>query len=447
MDVSDRDWFRQIRDSGSKFIQTGAIFSKVTHRWIVASALRRNSPDGAFNGALVLGTAIDSLVAELEHSSLPRNYEIALLDGSGHVFASSSWETMDAGVMQRLATNGAGFYEIQPPKGDLRQAAIVPLGGGSEFYTMVSAAKPTPIALENVSAFGNFALPLLAWLLALITAWLAMDRLVLRWLDYLRRIASLYASGKLSVQPLRAKRQAPGEINELADTMEEMAVRIRDRTGRMETALATRDAAMKEIHHRVRNNLQIINSLLSLQGRKLKDPAAAAVLSDARLRINALSLVHASLYEHDDISTVSTRSFFSELASNLGQALGAEDRGIRIACEIDEGEIVADVAIPLALFAAEAVTNSMKHAFPNSAPPDAQIRVIYRSNPDGAFLSVEDNGVGYNPAETGANAGVGSVLKAAFAKQVGGRLEHAVPAGGGRIVRIVMPPPEPPVVK
>src|SRR5690606_36001477 len=98
-------------------------------------------------------------------------------------------------------------------------------------------------AMENVSAFGNFALPLLAWLLALVTAWLAMDRLVLRWLDYLRRIAGLYASGKLSVQPLRAKRQAPGEINVLADTLEEMAVRIRDRTSNMEAALVARDAA------------------------------------------------------------------------------------------------------------------------------------------------------------------------------------------------------------
>ena len=82
------------------------------------------------------------------------------------------------------------------------------------------------------------------------------------------------------MQPLRAKRQAPGEINVLADTLEEMAVRIRDRTSNMEAALAARDAAMKEIHHRVKNNLQIINSLLSLQSRKLKDPAAVAVLDE-----------------------------------------------------------------------------------------------------------------------------------------------------------------------
>ena len=159
-------------------------------------------------------------------------------------------------------------------------------------------------------------------------------------------------------------RQAPGEINVLADTLEEMAVRIRDRTSNMEAALAARDAAMKEIHHRVKNNLQIINSLLSLQSRKLKDPAAVAVLDDARARINALSLIHRSLYEHNDVRTVETRIFFTELTGQLDQALGAEDQGIRIVAAIDDDTIDADVAVPLALFTAEAVTNAVKHAFP-----------------------------------------------------------------------------------
>src|SRR5690606_19263520 len=165
---------------------------------------------------------------------------------------------------------------------------------------------------------------------------------------YLRRIAGLYASGKLSVQPLRAKRTAPGEINVLADTMEEMAVRVRDRTTRLEAAVAARDAAMKEIHHRVKNNLQIINSLLSLQSRKVKDPAALAVLDDARSRINALSLIHRSLYEHHDIRSVDVKSFFDELVTHLDQALGADDQKIRIDSDIDDDTVDADMVVPLA---------------------------------------------------------------------------------------------------
>jgi two-component sensor histidine kinase len=272
-----------------------------------------------------------------------------------------------------------------------------------------------------------------------------MDRLVLRWLDYLRRIATLYASGKLTVQPLRARQQAPFEITALADTLEEMAVRIRDRTNRMENALQARDAAMKEIHHRVKNNLQIINSLLSLQGRKLHDKAAIAVLDDARARINALSLIHRSLYEHDDITTVQTKSFLSDLVSHLDQALGAEDRGITIESDIEDDRLDADLAVPLALFTTEAVTNSVKHAFPattgGAVPVSSawRVRVSYTLQGNEAILAVEDNGVGSELRTLEKSTGIGGTLMAAFAKQVRGKLEEKSLPEGGRAIQIRMP--------
>ena len=439
LDISNRNWFGELRDTGAETVQSTALLSPVTGKWTIATARRRDRADGSFNGALVLGTPIDALVAQLDSANLPTGYEVSLLDSSGQVFGSANWATLDGNVMSGVKPGAPGFFEVKSMTQQSRQAAIVPLAG-DKFYAIVSAPTPPPIALENINAFGNFALPLLAWLLALITAWLAMDRLVLRWLDYLRRIAALYASGKLSVQPLRAKSQAPTEINVLADTMEEMAVRIRDRTTHMEEALAARDAAMKEIHHRVKNNLQIINSLLSLQGRKLKDRAAAAALDDARARINALSLIHSSLYEHNNINMVDTRSFFTELASNLGQALGAEDLGIDIKADIDNDAIDADLAVPLALFTAEAVTNAVKHAFPNGEThrPRGCIGIVYRHSEDGGSLCIEDNGIGVGSRDQG--TGIGATLMAAFARQVRGTLEEGVPVGGGRFVRISIPP-------
>jgi two-component sensor histidine kinase len=219
-----------------------------------------------------------------------------------------------------------------------------------------------------------------------------------------------------------------------------MAIRIRDRTGRMENAIEARDAAMKEIHHRVKNNLQIINSLLSLQGRKLKDPAAVAVLDDARARINALSLIHRSLYEHNNISSVQTGSFLSELAAHLDQALGAEERGIRIESAVEDDRIDADLAVPIALFTAEAVTNSVKYAFPTAGPGGGgRIIVSYRTCPSETLISVEDDGVGYEPPPENA-AGIGGTLMAAFAKQVGGVLEEgSIDSGKGRYMRIRIP--------
>jgi two-component sensor histidine kinase len=346
--------------------------------------------------------------------------------------------------MIQRAADETGAFPARSQSGKNREAVIIPLAGNA-FYAMVSAPPPPPLSFDNVNAFGNFALPLLAWLLALVTAWLAMDRLVLRWLDYLGRIATLYASGKLTVQPLRAKQQAPFEINALADTLEEMAVRIHDRTNLMENALQARDAAMKEIHHRVKNNLQIINSLLSLQGRKLKDKAAIAVLDDARARINALSLIHRSLYEHNDITTVQTKSFLTDLVSHLDQALGAEDRGIRIESAIEEDRLDADMAVPLALFTAEAVTNSVKHAFPANARGDVPVSkawrvcVSYNVLGNEAILAVEDNGVDSGQRTLEKSTGIGGTLMAAFAKQVRGKLEERALTEGGRVILIRMP--------
>jgi two-component sensor histidine kinase len=435
--AADSEWFAQLRSTNERILPSMAMLNPATNEWTVATALRRETPAGEFDGAFLVGVPVSALVAQLTRTGLDEKADLAIVEADGRVFASTHWTQLNEKDVARLDAGKPAFMDLDTQSDGVRQAALVPLAQDG-LFAMLSAPKPPPIAMENVSAFGNFALPLLAWLLALVTAWLAMDRLVLRWLDYLRRIAGLYASGKLSVQPLRAKRQAPGEINVLADTLEEMAVRIRDRTTNMENALAARDAAMKEIHHRVKNNLQIINSLLSLQGRKLKDPAARTVLDDARARINALSLVHQSLYENNNIRTVETRNFFSELSGQLDQALGAEDQGISIAADIDADTIDADIAVPLALFTAEAVTNSVKHAFPTDRrPKGGNVKVSYRVADAEAVLVVEDDGVGGEPGAIG--QGIGATLMSAFAKQVHGVFEDAAAPNGGRYVRIVIP--------
>jgi two-component sensor histidine kinase len=376
---------------------------------------------------------VQQLASSLDRSGLPRDSEIALVDSAGTVFDSKHWKgALPAELIAALQERGNGFYEVKTDAGQKRQVAIVPLSPGP-LFAMLSAPSPTPFAFDNISAFGNFALPLLAWFLALVTAWLATDRLVLRWLDYLRRVAALYASGKLSVQPVRARQSAPTEITALADTLEDMAVKIRDRTSTLEGALAARDSAIKEIHHRVKNNLQIINSLLSLQSRKLTDKAAVAVLDDARGRINALSLIHRSLYEHNDIRTVSVKAFMQELVTHLDQALGAEDLGIRVEANVDEQDVDADLAVPLALFTTEAVTNAIKHAFPDARP--GRVLVEYKVQPNETLLSISDDGVG-SPIPSA--SGLGATLMQAFAKQAHGEIENEFLAGGGQAVRLRM---------
>lgn len=428
--VAHLAWFRTLRDTDARYVQSSAYVGSVTKLWLIASARKRFNADGSFAGALVAGVPLSSLVFTLDRAGLPGGSEVALVDPSGRVFASQNWERLPQNIVAELGEGG--FHMIRTETGETRQAAIVPMSPGP-LYAMLSAPRPAPTAVENIAAFGNFALPLAAWLLALVAAWLAADRLVLRWIDYLRRIAVLYASGKLNVQPLRARQNAPAEINTLADTLQEMATSIRDRTSSLEAAIEARDAAMKEIHHRVKNNLQIINSLLSLQSRKVKDPSAVAVLDDARSRINALSLIHRSLYENNDIRHVDVRGFLGELVAHLHQALGAEDQKIRIESRVDSDTIDADLAVPMALFTAEAVTNAVKHAFPNVS--SGRVLVSYIRSDEAAELVIEDDGVGGQASPT---TGLGSTLMSAFARQLHGVMEEGVSDTGGRLVRVRM---------
>jgi two-component sensor histidine kinase len=161
------------------------------------------------------------------------------------------------------------------------------------------------------------------------------------------------------------------------------------------------------------------------------------VLDDARARINALSLIHRSLYEHTDIRSVEVKSFFSELATHLDQALGAEDQKIRIESDIDDDLIDADTAVPLALFTAEAVTNAVKHAFPmGRGVRGGRVMVSYKVGANETVLTVEDDGIGGEEAQTAAGQGIGGTLMSAFARQVHGQFEEGKSLTGGRLVRV-----------
>ncbi len=433
--VGGEAWFHDVEAQQAPLVKSVTFAGRIIPTTVIAVAARRETGDGRFDGAVVAEIPISALVHTLNRSGLPQESEIAVADRQGRVFGSRTFTEVGRDIIQQVSGGEGAFVDMKTLDGQSRVAAIVPVSTG-ELYVLLSSPRPAPIAIEHVNAFANFALPLLAWLLALVTAWLATDRLVLRWLDYLRRIAGLYASGKWSVQLLRARRDAPAEINELADVMEEMAANVRDRTANLELALNSRDAALKEIHHRVKNNLQIINSLLSLQSRKVSDPNAVAALDDARSRISALSLIHRSLYENTDISKVEVASFLGELVAHLDQALGAADQNITLESRIDSGMVDTDHAVPVALFTTEAVTNAVKHGFPKMR--GGRVVVSYLVGPNETVLCVEDNGAARDADGRSVPAGLGTTLMSAFAKQLHGTLEEGVSEKGGRIVRIRM---------
>jgi two-component sensor histidine kinase len=264
---------------------------------------------------------------------------------------------------------------------------------------------------------------------------LLSERIFIRWLDYLERIAALYAKGRFSVRPLQAM-NAPSEIRTLARTLDEMAEAITVRDRELTDAIAEKDALMREIHHRVKNNLQIISSLLSMQQRALTDAPAKAALGDTRQRISALALIYRTLYQSDDIRHADARDFLTELVGQLVASEAGRGPVVESSVQADSLFVDPDKLAPLALWLVEAVTNAQKHAF---AGRGGALKVRFRVHGDTSTLEVEDDGPG---ASDGAEAGVGRTLMGAFAKQLRGEAEFVAAPGGGTIARMTFATPE-----
>jgi two-component sensor histidine kinase len=188
-----------------------------------------------------------------------------------------------------------------------------------------------------------------------------------------------------------ARQQAEEELTEHRNHLEELVL---SRTQELAASLREKEVLLRELFHRVKNNLQVIISLLRLQSRDINDPATLAAFTESESRIRAMALIHETLYQTQDISRLNVHDYVLKLVKNLSQVYG----GTKII--VDEASDVllpVDQAVPLGLIINELVSNSLKHAYPDGSKGEIAISV---ADLDGARvqLSVGDNGIGI-PAE------------------------------------------------
>jgi two-component sensor histidine kinase len=281
--------------------------------------------------------------------------------------------------------------------------------------------------------------PLIGFFVALLAVFFAAERGVGRWIVYLQRVAAIYARGRFTVRPLQADR-APPEIRELAETLDHMAATIVARDAALHDNLAQKDALMREIHHRVKNNLQVISSLLSMQERALTDRVARQAMSDTRQRITALALIYRALYQGADIKHVDLRPFLEELTGQLLAGDMSAHGSVNTDVRADRLVIDPDKLAPLALFAVEAVTNAQKHALTEAG---GKLTVEFTVRGPEAELTIADDGGGRNsPPEPDDIKGVGRTLMTAYARQLRGRCSLERNHQGGLTARLIFPTPE-----
>ena len=163
-------------------------------------------------------------------------------------------------------------------------------------------------------------------------------------------------------------------------------------------ALEEKTVLLQEIHHRVKNNLQIVVSLLNLKAARIDNPEARAAFRDTQDRVRSMALLHETLYRTGNLARIHLPDYVTTLTANLIQSAGPGPGRIRLECRVDDVALALDQAVPCGLIINELVTNALKHAFPNERPGLIQVEVREAADHQ-VVLSVADNGAGL-PAES-----------------------------------------------
>lgn len=431
---SARSWFQSLRGGATLVVAAdpGAIYANEPS---VLAAVRAGTPE-QFEGAMAAVLTLADLKVETANRFLPGGAEVALADSNGHVFAATNpgaFSVPPSGWRAVAAERGAALWNARDAQRRDRTFSAAPLVD-DDVFVILSAPAPRLLSWAWINPISRLLLPLLAFVLGLGAVWFTAERGVIRWIVYLQRVASIYARGRFTVRPLQAER-APPEIRELAATLDAMAGAIVARDASLMDSLAEKDALMREIHHRVKNNLQIITSLLNMQQRALADPAAKAAMNDTRQRITALAQIYRALYQGPDLKRVDLRPFLEELTAQLL----ANDMGVstlvRTEVHADPLVIDPDRLAPIALFAVEAITNAQKHAFGLAG---GTLQVAFHVRGEEAELSISDDGPG---AADSLGGGVGRTLMTAFARQLRGKVSFETREPRGLRVRLIFPTP------
>ncbi|KFG92091.1 Histidine kinase [Sphingobium herbicidovorans NBRC 16415] len=279
-------------------------------------------------------------------------------------------------------------------------------------------------------------LPLVMWFAAAAIGWFVVNRLLIRPLVVLRRTVAAYHPGEV-LEPMRRIRTPAQEIVALGDTFRAISEDVATHEAEMAEGLETQRKLTREVHHRVKNNLQIIASLISLHARAAHEPEAVEAYASIQRRVDALSVVHRNHYaELEEHRGVGVRSLVSELSASLRSTAPAEARRFGIQIDSDNLHISQDVAVPVAFLLTELVELAML------SDPQTGMRISVQLEPgrqDRAILQVS------SPALRGSDAirdriadRYGRVLTG-LSRQLRAPLEHDETAGDYSIAITVVP--------
>jgi len=363
---------------------------------------------------------------------MPSGSLVEFLDGAGTpIIASSSAGLPDRDMLRRaVAANEAGF-EAPDADGRWRIYGIAALAG-TDLRMLVgipATAHTNGMVSDLVIRTANL---VALWALILLTAWIGIDRLVLKWIRRLNRAARAVTRGEPVALNLD---RAPVELRRLGGTLGAMAARVDAREAELRSAVAREHWLVRETHHRVKNNLQIVASLVNLRSKALRSADAREAFADIQMPIRALALVHRHLYASDERRDVDIKPVIAELCQLFRDGSGAGPAPVSFASDLDEAFLSPDRAVAVILLATEALTSAVHHVRPGSGRPGMVSVRLHKDPERHAVLEIEDDAPAADAAPPSPSDRLRLSLMLGLARQVGGTLTRDGLPGSGVSLR------------
>ncbi len=212
----------------------------------------------------------------------------------------------------------------------------------------------------------------------------------------------------------RIKQQANERLNILIGSLGKKNAQLDKRN-------AENELLLREIHHRVKNNLEIVSGLLSLQAAQLNLPEAQAIMQSSQNRVLSMGIIHQKLYQKDNLAAVEMKDYFQNLGESILDSFNEAHR-IKVTCEMAPVELDVDTAVPIGLIANELLTNALKYAFMRDQKGEIQISLTTIKDTGELLFQVKDNGVGKQNNGSTKGTGFGTELVNLLVQQLNGRL-------------------------
>lgn len=431
---ADAAWFKSLR------VATNVVMSKplpapMTKAPVIFLAQPLLAADGSFAGGTVISLQLSALEQLPRHTGVPAGAFVRLVDSDGMPLIGNGDHFIPSATVKNAISKQLERFLWREPNGNVMIYALVPILKG-EINVLIGAEQADLLTWTRLDLISRLVLPLLMVATALVFVWMGTNYLVIRWVNYMRRLARAYAAGTFALD-MSPVRQAPSEFRELVYTFSDMASNIAAREKDLKRAIEQGDVLRKEVHHRVKNNLQIVVGLLNIHTGMAPAQSPAEVLERARSRVNAFAHIHQHLYETEDLGRVHLSRFVRDLCAYAHEAYGGEDQKIELVVEAPDIVLSADATISLALFLLEAQTNVYFYAFPDKNGGHLTISVTQAKNGE-IVARVTDDGCGQRPKD--GDYAVAQSLMRGFARQLGGTFDTGNQIGRGTFLSLEFAP-------